>query len=167
MAKQSSFDIASHVDLAEVKNALQQSLKEIAQRYDLKGSDSTAELDDKDSVLTLTSADEFRLEAVKGIVQSKLVRRGISLKAVTYGPVEPAAKGRARQTLTFQQGIPTDKAREIVKIIKQAKLKVQAAIQEDSVRVSGKDRDTLQEVIALLKGEDLGIDMQFTNYRSQ
>lgn len=167
MAKQSSFDIASHVDLAEVKNALQQSLKEIHQRYDLKGSDSTAELDEKASSLTLTSADDFTLEAVKGIVQSKLVRRGVSLKAVTYGPVEPAAKGRARQTLTFQQGIPTEKAREIVKIIKQSKLKVQAAIQEDSVRVSGKDRDTLQEVIALLKGEELGIDMQFTNYRSQ
>jgi cyclic-di-GMP-binding protein len=167
MAKQSSFDIASHVDLAEVKNALQQSLKEIQQRYDLKGSDSTAELDEKTSILTLTSADEFHLEAVKGIVQSKLVRRGISLKAVTYGPIEPAAKARARQTLTFQQGIPTEKAREIVKIIKQSKLKVQAAIQEDSVRVSGKDRDTLQEVIALLKGEDLDIDMQFTNYRSQ
>jgi len=167
MAKQNSFDIASHVDLAEVKNAVQQALKEILQRYDLKGSDSEVVLDDKESTLTLTSADEFRLEAVKGIVQSKLVRRDVSLKAVSYGEVEPAAKGRVRQTLTFQQGIPIEKAREIVKLIKQSKLKVQAAIQEDSVRVTGKDRDTLQEVIALLKNEDLGIDMQFTNYRSQ
>jgi hypothetical protein len=167
MAKQNSFDIASHVDMAEVRNAVQQSLKEIHQRYDLKGSDSDLELDDKALTLTLTSADDFHLEAVKGVVQTKLVRRGVSLKAVSYGTVEPAAKGRSRQVLTFQQGIPIEKAREIVKIIKQSKLKVQAAIQEDSVRVTGKDRDTLQEVIALLKAEDLGIDMQFTNYRSQ
>lgn len=166
MAKQNSFDVVSEVDQAEVKNAVNQSTKEIHQRYDLKGSDSSIHFDDKEGVLTLSSADEFRLEAVKGILQQKLVRRGVSLKALTYGTVEPAAKGAVRQVVTLQSGIPIEKAREIVKLIKNAKLKVQAAIQGDLVRVSGKDRDTLQEVIAMLKQQDFGIDMQFTNYRS-
>ena len=166
MAKQNSFDVVSEVDLAEVKNAVNQATKEIHQRYDLKGSDSSIDFDDKQGVLTLSSADEFRLEAVKGILQQKLVRRGVSLKALNYATVEPAAKGAVRQVVTLQSGIPTEKARDIVKLIKNAKLKVQAAIQGDLVRVSGKDRDTLQEVIAMLKEEDFGIDMQFTNYRS-
>jgi len=167
MAKQNSFDVSSNVDMAEVRNAVHQATKEIHQRFDLKGSNSSLELDDRDARLVLASADEFRLQAVNGILQTKLVRRGVSLKALTYGAVEPAAKGTVRQAVTFQQGIPIEKAREIVKLLKKSKLKVQAAIQEDSVRVSGKDRDTLQEAIALLKEEDFGIDMQFGNYRSQ
>ena len=166
MAKQNSFDVVSEVDFAEVTNAVNQALKEIQQRYDLKGSDSSIEFDDKQGQLTLASADEFRLEAVKGILQQKLVRRGVSLKALAYGSVDPAAKGTVRQIVTLQQGIPTEKAREIVKQIKNGKFKVQAAIQGDLVRVSGKDRDTLQEVIAMLREQDFGIDMQFANYRS-
>jgi uncharacterized protein YajQ (UPF0234 family) len=165
MAKQNSFDVVSKVEMDEVKNAVNQALKEVFQRFDLKGSNSSIELNDKEGKLVLASAEEYGLKAVTDILQSKLVKRGVSLKALNYGPVEPAAKSSLRQTITLQRGIPTEKAREIVKIIKKSKLKVQAAIQEDSVRISGKDRDTLQEVIALLKGEDLGIDMQFENYR--
>ncbi len=166
MAKQNSFDIVSEVDLAEVKNAVNQALKEIGQRYDLKGSDSGIDFDEKEARLVLASADEFRLQAVNSILQQKLVRRGVSLKALSYAEIEPAAKGTVRQAVTLQRGIATEKAKEIVKTIKTSKLKVQAAIQEDLVRVSGKDRDKLQEVMALLKEADFGIDMQFTNYRS-
>ncbi|MGB3565198.1 MAG: YajQ family cyclic di-GMP-binding protein [Thermoanaerobaculia bacterium] len=167
MAKQNSFDIVSRVDLAEVQNAVNQATKEIIQRYDLKGSDSRIDFNEKEARLVLASADEFRLKAVNDILQQKLVRRGVSLRALDYGTIEPAAKGTVRQTVSLQQGISTDKAREIVKLIKGTKLKVQSAIQEDMVRVSGKDRDTLQKVIALLKEHDFDIDMQFTNYRSQ
>ena len=166
MAKQNSFDIVSQVDMAEVKNAVNQATKELVQRFDLKGSNSSIELNDKEGRLVLASADEFRLNAVNGILQQKLVRRGVSLKALTYGNIEPAAHGRVRQAVELQQGIPIEQARQIVKIIKQAKLRVQASISEDMVRVSGKDRDTLQEVIALIKEQDFPIDMQFTNYRS-
>ena len=165
MAKQNTFDIVSRVDLAEVHNAVNQATKEIIQRYDLKGSDSRIDFNEKEARLVLASADEFRLKAVNDILQQKLVRRGVSLKALDYGTIEPAAKGTVRQTVSLQQGISTDKAREIVKLIKGTKLKVQSAIQEDMVRVSGKDRDTLQEVNALLKEHDFDIDMQFTNYR--
>lgn len=167
MAKQqNSFDIVSKVDLAEVTNAVSQAMKEVHQRYDLKGSGSSIDFNDKEPQLTLASADEFKLDAVSQILQQKLIRRGVSLKALNYGTVEPAAKGTVRQLVKLQQGIPTDQAKEIVKIIKNAKLKVQAAIQGDLVRVTGKDRDTLQEVISLLKEQDLSLDMQFTNYRS-
>jgi len=166
MAKQNSFDIVSEVDMEEVRNAVNQSMKEVVQRFDLKGSDSRIELDDKEGKLDLASADEFRLNAVNSILQTKLVRRGVSLKALSYGTVDPAAKGTVRQTVTLQRGIPMEKAREIVKFIKGTKLKVQSAIQQDTIRVSSKDRDTLQEVIALLKEHDFQIDMQFTNYRS-
>jgi len=166
MAKQNSFDIVSEVDMEEVRNAVNQSMKEIVQRFDLKGSNSSLELDDKEAKLTLASADEFRLHAVNDILQKKLVRRGVSLKALSYGTIDPAAKGTVRQTVTLQQGIPMEKAKEIVKFIKGTKLKVQSAIQQDTVRVSGKDRDTLQGVIAVLKEQDFDIDMQFTNYRS-
>lgn len=167
MAKQNSFDIVSRVDLAEVHNAVNQATKEVIQRYDLKDSGSRIEFNEKEARLVLASADEFRLKAVNDILQQKLVRRGVSLKALDYGTIEPAAKGTVRQTVSLQQGISTDKAREIVKLIKGTKLKVQSTIQEDMVRVSGKDRDTLQKVIALLKEHDFEIDMQFTNYRSQ
>ena len=166
MAKQNSFDIVSEVDLEEVRNAVNQSMKELIQRFDLKGSNSSIELDDKEAKLTLGSADEFHLQAVNDILQKKLVRRKVSLKALSYGTIDPAAKGAVRQTVTLQQGIPMEKAKEIVKFIKGTKLKVQAAIQQDTIRVSGKDRDTLQDIIAELKEQDFDIDMQFTNYRS-
>ena len=167
MAKQNSFDVVSQVDMAEVQNAVNQAMKELLQRFDLKGSNSKIDFNDSEATLTLRSTDEFKLKAVTDILQQKLVRRGVSLKALSYGAIEPAAQGTVRQTATLQQGIPMEKAKEIVKLIKTAKLKVQAAINNDFVRVSGKDRDTLQSVMALLKEKDFDIDMQFTNYRSQ
>jgi len=160
-----SFDIVSKVDLQEVSNAIQQALKEIHTRYDLKDSKSDIQMDEKEA-LVLTSSDDFKLNAVNDVLQSKLIKRGVPLKALTYGAIEPAAGSTVRQRITMQQGIPIEKAREIVKVIKNSKKKVQAAIQGDLVRVSGKDRDTLQEIIATLKQSDFGIDMQFTNYRS-
>ncbi len=166
MAKQNSFDVVSEVDLAEVKNAVNQANTEIRQRFDLKSTNSDITLDDKAPSLTLDSADDYTVAAVRDVLSQKLVRRGVSLKALTPGRIEPAAGGRVRQEIALQQGIPMEKAKEIVKEIKQAKLKVQASIDGDQVRVSGKDRDQLQEVIALLKGKDFGIDMSFTNYRS-
>ena len=166
MAKQNSFDVVSEVDLAEVKNAVNQANTEIRQRFDLKSTNSDITLDDKAPSLTLDSTDEYTVAAVRDVLSQKLVRRGVSLKALTPGRIEPAAGGRVRQEIALQQGIPMEKAKEIVKEIKQAKLKVQASIDGDQVRVSGKDRDQLQEVIALLKGKDFGIDMSFTNYRS-
>ena len=166
MAKQNSFDIVSQVDLEEVANAVNQASKEIHQRFDFKGSSSSVVFDRSEGKLTLASADEFRLQAVDQIVQQKLARRGVSVKALTHGKVEPAAKGSVRQTVTLQQGIPIEKAREIVKIIKGTKLKVQAAINEDQIRVSSKARDNLQEVMEMLRERDFDIDMQFRNYRS-
>src|SRR6266404_2850730 len=161
-----SFDIVSKVEMPEVINAIQQADKELLTRFDLKNSKSQITLNEKDHKLTLASIDEFKLKAVTDILQQKLVKRGISLKALTFGPIQPAAGGTVRQDVTLQQGIPIEKSREIVKIIKDSKKKVQASIQGDLVRVSGKDRDSLQEIIKLLNGFDLGIDMQFVNYRS-
>jgi hypothetical protein len=165
MAADNSFDIVSKVDLQEVSNAIQNALKEIHTRFDLKDSKSDIQLEGKEA-LVLSSADEYKLKAVTDILQSKLVKRGVPIKALSYGAVEPAAGSSVRQKITMQQGIPIEKAREIVKLIKDSKKKVQASIQGDTVRVSGKDRDALQEVIALLRGHDFGIDMQFTNYRN-
>lgn len=162
---ENTFDIVSKVDLQEVTNAVQNALKEIHTRFDLKNTKSDIQLEGKDA-LVLSSADEYKLKAVNDILQGKLVKRGVPLKALTYGEVEPAAGSTVRQRITMQQGIPTEKAREIVKVIKDSKKKVQASIQGDLVRVSGKDRDTLQDIISLLRGKDFGIDMQFTNYRS-
>jgi uncharacterized protein YajQ (UPF0234 family) len=162
---ENSFDIVSKVDLQEVSNAIQNALKEIHTRFDLKDSKSSVILEGKDAII-LSSVDEYKLKAVNDVLQAKLVKRNVPLKALTYGAIEPAAGATVRQKITMQQGIPVEKAREIVKTIKDSKKKVQASIQGDSVRVSGKDRDTLQEVIALLRGSDFGIDMQFTNYRS-
>jgi uncharacterized protein YajQ (UPF0234 family) len=162
---ENSFDIVSKVDLQEVSNALQQALKEIHTRYDLKDSKSDIHLEGKEA-LVLSSADEYKLKAVNDVLQTKLVKRGVSLKALTYGAIEPAAGSTVRQKVSLQQGIPIEKAREIVKLVKNSKLKVQSSIQGDFVRVSGKDRDTLQQVIAIIKQSDFGIDMQFTNYRS-
>ena len=165
MAADNSFDIVSKVDLQEVSNAIQNALKEIHTRFDLKDSKSDIQLEGKEAMV-LSSADEYKLKAVTDILQSKLVKRGVPIKALTYGTVEPAADSSVRQKITMQQGIPIEKAREIVKLIKDSKKKVQASIQGDTVRVSGKDRDALQEIIALLRGHDFGIDMQFTNYRN-
>jgi uncharacterized protein YajQ (UPF0234 family) len=161
-----SFDVVSKIELPEVGNALQQALKEIQQRYDLKDSKSSIELNEKDSKLILHSADEYTLRAITDILQSKLVKRKVPLKGLSYGTIMPAAGSTVRQEVTLQQGISTEKAREIVKAIKDTKKKVQASIQGDFVRVAGKDRDTLQEVMAMLRASDFGIDMQFTNYRS-
>jgi uncharacterized protein YajQ (UPF0234 family) len=159
----SSFDIVSSVDLQEVKNAIAQATKEIQTRFDLKSSGSSIELQGEE--LALASSDEFKLKSIREVLEERLVKRGVSLKALTYGSLDQALGGTVRQRITLQKGIPSDKAREIVKLIKGTKLKVQAAIQGDQLRVSGKNRDDLQGVIRLLKGADLGIDMQFTNYR--
>ena len=158
-----SFDVVSQVNLPEVSNAVAQAQKEIAQRFDLKG--TAAGLALAGTELTLTANDDFGLKAVNDLLQEKLVRRGVPPKALDYGKPEPAAKGTVRQVVTIRQGIATEKAKEIVKKIKDAKLKVQAAIQGDQVRVTGKKKDDLQQVIVLLKGADFGIPLQFTNYR--
>lgn len=160
-----TFDIVSQINLQEVANAIQQATKEIHTRFDLKDSKSNIEMEGKDAIV-LSSIDEYKLKAVTDILQQKLVKRGVPLKGLTYGAIEPAAGSTVRQKITMQQGIPIEKARDIVKTIKNSKKKVQASIQGDLVRVSGKDRDALQETIALLKQQDFGIDMQFTNYRT-
>ncbi|HEU4596434.1 MAG TPA: YajQ family cyclic di-GMP-binding protein [Pyrinomonadaceae bacterium] len=164
MAQQNSFDIVSQVERAEIVNALDQTMKEVRQRFDFKGSKAEVVLEKEE--LILTAEDETKLRNMNDILQQKLVRRGVPLKAFSYGRVEPAAGGTVRQHVAIQQGIPTDKAKEIVKHIKDTKAKVQASIQGDVVRVTGKDRDTLQDVIARLKEKDFGINMQYTNYRS-
>ena len=164
MAQQNSFDIVSEVDRAEIMNALNQTMKEVRQRFDFKDSKAAVALEEKD--LVLTAEDETKLRNMNDILQQKLVRRGVPLKALSYGSAEPAAGGTVRQRATIQQGIPQEKAKEVVKFIKDSKAKVQASIQGEMVRVSGKDRDTLQEVIASLKEKDFGIDMQFSNYRT-
>jgi cyclic-di-GMP-binding protein len=161
-----SFDIVSKIELPEVSNAVQQALKEIHQRYDLKDSHSNIELREKENKIILHSADDFKIKAVNDILQSKLVKRQVPLKGLEYGAIAPAAGSTVRQEITLQQGIATEKAREIVKVIKDSKKKVQASIQGDFVRVAGKDRDSLQEVITMLRAQDFGIDMQFTNYRT-
>ena len=161
-----SFDVVSKIELPEVSNSIQQAMKEIIQRYDLKDSKSSIELNEKDHKLVLASQDEFKLKAVTEVLSLKLVKRNVSLKGLTYGTIQSAAGSSVRQEVTLQNGIPIEKAREIVKLIKESKKKVQVSIQADVVRVSGKDRDSLQEVIQLLRGRDFGIDMTFTNYRS-
>jgi uncharacterized protein YajQ (UPF0234 family) len=161
-----SFDIVSKIDLPEVSNAVQQAVKEIQQRFDLKDSKSSIELREKENKILLASSDEFKLKAVTDILQAKLVKRSVPLKGLSYGVITPAGGSTVRQEITLQQGIAIEKARDIVKAIKDSKKKAQASIQGDLVRVSAKDRDTLQEIIALLRGHDFGIDMQFTNYRT-
>jgi cyclic-di-GMP-binding protein len=162
---ENTFDIVSKIDLQEVSNAIQHAMKEIVTRFDLKDSKSSIALEGKDAII-LHSIDEYKLKAINDILQAKLVKRGVSLKGLTYAPVESALGATAKQKITLQQGIPIEKAKAIVQLIKNSKKKVQASIQADVVRVSGKDRDSLQEIIALLKQQDFGIDMQFTNYRS-
>lgn len=164
MAKSNSFDIVSKTDMEEVRNAVNQAMKEVKQRFDFKKSCSEVRIEGE--TLVLVSDDDYKLQSLTEILEEKLLRRKVSLKAFDYGKIEPASGGSVRQVVTIQQGIPTEKAKEIVKLIKKEKIKVQAAIQGDTVRISGKDKDILQEVIQLVKAQDLGIDMQFTNYRS-
>lgn len=161
-----SFDIVSKLEMPEVNNAIQQALKEIATRYDLKDSKSSVELKEKDGKILLASSDDFKLKAVADILQSKLVKRNVPIKGLQFGPLIQGSGGAVRQEITLQQGIPMEKAKDIVRVVKDSKKKAQASIQGDLVRVSAKDRDVLQDVIALLRAEDFGIDMQFTNYRS-
>ena len=165
MASECSFDVVCKVDLDEVKNAVAQAMKEIGQRYDFKGSVSKIELKD-DTVLVLTGDDEVKLRAVIDVLQSKLHKRGVSIRSMVYGKVEPAAKGTVRQEVTIQQGIPQEKAKGLIKALKDSKIKAQASIQGDQLRVSGKDKDVLQEAMALFKKNDQGVDLQFTNFRS-
>ena len=160
----SSFDVVSRIDLQEVKNAVQQAQKEMTQRFDFKGSVSSIELAGEDQ-LVLVSDDEHKLKSVLDILQGRLIRRGISLKCLDYGPVVPAQKNSVRQEIGLQSGLAGDLAREIVKDIKGLKLKVQAAIQEDQVRVSSKSRDELQKVIVFLKPREYKLPLQFVNYR--
>jgi uncharacterized protein YajQ (UPF0234 family) len=165
MASDNSFDVVSKVDIHEVRNAVDQALKEVRARFDLKDSHSDIKLEGEDT-LQLASADEYKLKAVTEILGQKLVKRGVSLKSLTYEKIEPASGSSVRQKIKLQQGIPQEKAKEIVRLVKDSKVKAQASIQGESVRISSKDRDTLQEVIAMLKKHDFGIDMQFTNYRT-
>jgi cyclic-di-GMP-binding protein len=161
-----SFDIVSKIEMPEVHNAVQQAQKEVLQRYDLKDSHSLIELNEKENKITLGSKDEYKLKAVIDILESKLVKRKVPLKGLSFGAIIPAAGSSVRQEITLPQGITTEKAREIVKAIKDTKLKVQASIQGDFVRVAGRDRDVLQNVLKMLREADFGIDMQFTNYRT-
>ncbi len=165
MAADNSFDVVSKVELQEVKNALDQASKEVNARFDLKNSKSTMELEGTE-VIQLASQDEYTLKAVTEILQQKLVKRGVSLKNLEFEKVEAAANSSVRQKIKLKQGIASDAAKKIVAAIKDSKLKAQASIQGDTVRVVSKDRDVLQQIITLLKGKDIGVELQFTNYRS-
>lgn len=165
MAQENSFDVVSRVEVPEVQNAVNQATKEIATRFDFRGSKSKIEWSDKDLTLTLTSDDEHKLKSVVDILETKLVKRNVALKCLDFQKVEPAAGATVRQVVKVQQGIATEKAKEIVKAIKDSKIKVQASIQSDQVRVTGKNRDDLQAVIAMLREQDFGLPLQFTNYR--
>ena len=165
MPADNSFDVVSKVDLQEVKNAVDQATKEVNARFDLKNSKSTIVVEGTDAI-QLASQDEYTLKAVIEILGQKLVKRGVSLKNLEYGKLEPASNSSVRQKITLQQGIPSEKAKQIVALIKESKKKAQASIQGDTVRVVSKERDVLQEIIALLRGKDLGVDLQFTNMRS-
>ncbi|HEY7369811.1 MAG TPA: YajQ family cyclic di-GMP-binding protein [Thermoanaerobaculia bacterium] len=165
MAQDFSFDIVSKVDLQEVSNAVQQASKEIATRFDFRGSASKIEWSEKDLTLTLTSDDEGKLKSVVDILETKLVKRGVAIKSLEFGKIEPAAGATVRQAVKVQQGIPIEKAKAIVKAIKDRKLKVQASIQSDQVRVAGRSKDSLQEAMAAIRGEDFGVPLQFSNYR--
>ncbi len=165
MADQNSFDVVSKVDMQEVKNAIDQALKEIHQRFDFKGTKTELTLKEKENELVIVSDDEYKLKSVVDIVKGKLIKRHVSVKAFTFGVVEPALGGTVRQVAKIQNGISTEKAKEIAKEIKDGKFKAQTQIQGDQLRVVSKSRDELQAVIALLKGKDFGIDLQYVNYR--
>lgn len=164
MAAENSFDIVCKVDMQEVTNALDQTRRELETRYDLKGVKHEIKIEKTD--ITVETADEMKLKAIDDIMQSKMHKRGVPLKALSFGDPQEAGGGRIRQKIALQQGIPIDKAKEIVRLIKDSKVRVQASIQEDQVRVAGKNRDDLQAIIALVKEKDLGIALQFTNYRN-
>lgn len=165
MADEHSFDIVSKVDLQEVSNAVQQALKEIGQRFDFRGSKSSIELDQKANEIIIISDDEYKLKSVVDILQGKLIKRQVPLKALSYGKVEPAASSTVRQVVTLQQGIPTEKAKEIVKAIKDTKMKVQPEIQKDQLRVRAKKIDDLQAIMKILREKDFGVHIDFVNYR--
>ena len=165
MADLNSFDVVSRVDMQEVKNAVDQAMKEIRQRFDFKGSKTDMTLMEKERVLTVVSDDEFKLKAVIDILKGKFVKRTVSLKALTFGKVEEALAGTVRQAVTIQSGIPDEKAKAIAKEIREGKFKAQAQIQGEQIRVQSKSRDELQAVIAFLKQKDFGIDLQYVNYR--
>lgn len=165
MPQQNSFDIVSEVNLQEVDNALNQARKEIVQRYDFKDSKTLIEFNPKEKQISIQTLDEFHLKSALDVVQSKLVKRGLSLKALRYGSVDPAAGGTVRQVISLQVGINKDDARTVVKMIKESKVKVQAQIMDDQIRVSGKDKDDLQAVIKMLRESNLPFAMQFVNYR--
>jgi uncharacterized protein YajQ (UPF0234 family) len=165
MADSFSFDIVSDVDLQEVDNAVNQARKEIAQRYDFKGSKSAIDLNVKEKMITLLSDDDFKIRSVLDVLQSKLIKRNVPVKALTYSAVEPAAGGTVRQQITLQVGIDKENAKRIVKMIKETRLKVQAQIMDDQVRVSGRVKDDLQSVMTMLRQADLDFAVQFTNYR--
>ncbi|HEY6066392.1 MAG TPA: YajQ family cyclic di-GMP-binding protein [Thermoanaerobaculia bacterium] len=165
MPQDFSFDVVSKVDLQEVSNAVAQASKEIATRFDFRGSASKIELRDKELEVVLVSDDDHKLKSVIDILETKLVRRGVAVKALDYGKVEPAAGGTVRQVAKIQQGIPSEKAKEIVKAIKDRKVKVQASIQADQVRVAGRSKDDLQTAMAIVREGDFGLPLQFTNYR--
>ena len=161
-----TFDVVSQIELPEVNNAVQQAMKEVTTRYDLKDSKSTIELNEKEKTVTLASSDDYKLKAVIEILNLKLVKRNVPLKNLTYGKIQTATGQSVKQDITLTAGIPTEKAKDIVKAIKDSKLKVQASINGDLIRVSGKDRDTLQQVLAVLRAADFGIDLQYINFRS-
>ena len=165
MADQNSFDVVSKVDMQEVKNAIEQALKEIHQRFDFKGTKTELTLKEKENELVIVSDDEYKLTSVVDILKAKLIKRNVSVKAFTFGTVEPALGGTVRQTAKIQNGLAIEKAKEIVKEIKEGKFKAQAQIQGDQLRVLSKSRDELQVVITFLKGKDFGVDLQYTNYR--
>ena len=165
MASDNSFDVVSKVEIQEVKNAIDQASKEVHARFDLKDSKSSIELQGQD-VIQLASQDEYKLKAVIEILSQKLVKRGVSLKNIEYEKIEPAANSSVRQKIKLKQGVNSDAAKKIVALIKDSKLKAQASIQGDTVRVVSKDRDILQQIMGKLRGGDFGVELQFTNYRS-
>ncbi len=167
MAQNASFDVSTGADLQEVDNAVNQAMKEVATRYDFKGTDSSIRLDKSGPRLTLEAPDEYKLKALYDVLQTKLIKRSVPIRNLDPGTVQPASGGRVRQEVGIKQGIPTDTAREIVKAIKAAGFKkVQAQIQGDEVRVTSPSKDELQQVIALLKSKDFGVELKFGNYRS-
>lgn len=165
MADQYSFDVVSEVNMQELKNALDQAAKEIKQRFDFKDSKTEMTLKEKEKELVVISDDEYKMKAVHEIIKAKCVKRGVSLKAFQFGALEPALSGTVRQVAKIQSGLASEKAKEISKAIKDSKLKVQAQIQGEQVRVLSKSKDGLQSAIAFLRGKDFGVDLQFTNYR--
>ncbi len=166
MAADNSFDVVSKVDIQEVRNAIDQATKEVNARFDLKDSKSSIKLEESDTIIQLASSGEYQLQAVIQILEQKLIKRGVSVKALDFEKLEPATNNSVRQKVKLKQGIAGDKAKEIVRIIKDSKKKLQASIQGETVRITGKDRDILQEAIALLRGQELGIELQFTNFRT-